>query len=78
MRVAIETHNLFEGVQRVQNVVDKKKTQFRSCRIFCWKLTSENTTIKLVATNLEVGMSTILPASEVTEGSITYPSSENL
>ena len=72
MRVAIEKYNLFEGVQRVQNVVDKKNTIPVLSNILL-ETDVENTSIKLVATNLEVGMSTVLPASEVTEGSITIP-----
>lgn len=72
MQIRIEKNNLFEGVQRVQNVVDKKNTIPVLSNILL-ESDVENNAIKLVATNLEVGMSTVLPASETTEGSITIP-----
>ncbi|PID58834.1 DNA polymerase III subunit beta [candidate division KSB3 bacterium] len=72
MRIAIEKHTLFEGVQRVQNVVDKKNTIPVLSNLLL-ETDVENIAITLVATNLEVGISTVLPASEVTEGSITIP-----
>ncbi len=72
MQIRIEKTNLFEGVQRIQNVVDKKNTIPVLSNILL-ESDVENTAIKLVATNLEVGMSTVLPASEVTEGTITIP-----
>jgi len=72
MQIKIEKSNLFEGVQRVQNVVDKKNTIPVLSNILV-EADVENNNIKLVATNLEVGISTVLPVSETTEGSITIP-----
>jgi DNA polymerase-3 subunit beta len=72
MQLTVEKNNLLEGVQRVQNVVDKKNTIPVLSNILL-EADSENMTVTLVATNLEVGMSTILPASETTGGSITVP-----
>ncbi len=72
MQITIEKSNLLEGVQRVQSVVDRKNTIPVLANILV-EADAENNTIKLVATNLEVGMSTILPVSETTEGSITIP-----
>ncbi len=72
MRIRIEKNTLFEGVQLVQNVVDKKNTIPVLSNIL-FETNVENSSVKLVATNLEVGMSTVLPTSEVTEGSITIP-----
>ena len=71
MKITIEKNTFFEGVQRVQNVVDKKNTIPVLSNILLE--TAEENAVKLVATNLEVGMSTLLPASETTEGSITIP-----
>ena len=71
MKIAIEKNTFFEGVQRVQSVVDKKNTIPVLSNILLE--TAEENAVKLVATNLEVGMSTLLPASEATEGSITIP-----
>ena len=72
MQLRIEKHNLLDGVQRVQNVVDKKNTIPVLSNILV-EPSAQNNTVKLVATNLEVGMSTNLPVSETTEGSITVP-----
>ncbi|GAK55372.1 DNA polymerase III, beta subunit [Candidatus Vecturithrix granuli] len=71
MKIMIEKNNFFEGVQRVQSVVDKKNTIPVLSNILL-ETEGENQ-VKLVATNLEVGMSTILPVSEATAGSITIP-----
>jgi DNA polymerase-3 subunit beta len=72
MRINIEKSNLFEGVQRVQNVVDKKNTIPVLSNILLEAEMAANV-IQLTATNLEVGISTKLPVSESTEGSITVP-----
>lgn len=72
MQISIEKNNLFEGVQRVQSVVDKKNTIPVLSNILV-EADAENKNITLVATNLEVGMSTLLPVSETTGGSITIP-----
>jgi DNA polymerase III subunit beta len=72
MKIHIEKNNLFEGVQRIQNVVDKKNTIPVLANILL-EAEPDSNTIRLVATNLEVGMSTRLPVSETTEGSITIP-----
>ncbi|MDY0092561.1 MAG: DNA polymerase III subunit beta [Candidatus Vecturithrix sp.] len=71
MKIMIEKNTFFEGVQRVQSVVDRKNTIPVLSNILL-ETEGENQ-VKLVATNLEVGMSTILPASEATTGSITIP-----
>jgi DNA polymerase-3 subunit beta len=72
MRINIEKHNLLEGVQRVQNVVDKKNTIPILSNILL-ETEIESNKVRLVATNLEVGMATKLPIAEGTEGSITIP-----
>lgn len=72
MQITIEKHNLLEGVQRVQNVVDKKNTIPVLSNILLETEAGGNT-LQLTATNLEVGISTKLPVSECTEGSITAP-----
>jgi len=72
MQIRIEKNNFFEGVQRVQSVVDKKNTIPVLSNILV-EGDPEKNTIRLIANNLEVGMSTVLPVSETTEGSITIP-----
>lgn len=72
MKITIEKNNFFEGVQRVQSVVDKKNTIPVLSNILLETTTEENA-VKLVATNLEVGMSTLLPVSQATAGSVTIP-----
>jgi len=72
MQINIEKENLFEGVQRVQNVVDKKNTIPVLSNILL-ETELETNVLQLTATNLEVGISTKLPVSESTEGSITVP-----
>jgi DNA polymerase-3 subunit beta len=72
MKIKIEKSNFLEGVQRIQSVVDRKNTIPVLSNILLETATEQNS-VKLVATNLEVGMSTTLPASEATEGSITIP-----
>ncbi len=72
MQIKLEKSNLLDGVQRVQNVVDKKNTIPVLSNIL-FEANAETSTVKLIATNLEVGMSTELPVSETTGGSITVP-----
>ena len=72
MQITIEKHNLFEGVQRVQNVVDRKNTIPVLSNILL-ESEADTSVLQLTATNLEVGISTKLPVSESTEGSITIP-----
>lgn len=72
MQITIEKHNLFEGVQRVQNVVDRKNTIPVLSNILL-ETEADTRVLQLTATNLEVGISTKLPVSESTEGSITIP-----
>lgn len=72
MRIIIEKNTLYEGVQRVQNVVDKKNTIPVLSNIL-FEAPAEANRLQLTATNLEVGMATTLPVSECTEGSITIP-----
>jgi DNA polymerase-3 subunit beta len=72
MQITIEKHNLFEGVQRVQNVVDRKNTIPVLSNILL-ETEADTSVLQLTATNLEVGISTKLPVSESTEGSITIP-----
>jgi DNA polymerase-3 subunit beta len=72
MRINIEKNTLFEGVQRVQSVVDRKNTIPVLSNILLETETDANM-LQLTATNLEVGISTKLPVSESTEGSITIP-----
>ncbi|MBD3308051.1 DNA polymerase III subunit beta [candidate division KSB3 bacterium] len=72
MKISLEKHTLFDGVQQVQNVVDKKNTIPVLSNILL-ESDVEATSIQVVATNLEVGISTVLPVTEVTEGSITIP-----
>ncbi len=72
MRIQLEKNTLFDGVQRVQNVVDKKNTIPVLSNIL-FEADAENNSLTLVATNLEVGISTSLPVSETTGGSITIP-----
>lgn len=72
MQVTIEKNKLFEGVQRVQNVVDRKNTIPVLSNILL-ETEPDAHILRLTATNLEVGISTTLPVSESTEGSITIP-----
>ncbi len=72
MQINIEKNHLLEGVQRVQNVVDRKNTIPVLSNILLETEATTNT-VQLTATNLEVGISTKLPVSESTEGSITIP-----
>jgi DNA polymerase III subunit beta len=72
MRITIEKNVLLEGVQRVQNVVDKKNTIPVLSNVLFESDTAANL-LNLTATNLEVGISTKLPITEGTEGSITIP-----
>ncbi len=72
MRITIEKNVLLEGVQRVQNVVDKKNTIPVLSNVLFESDTTANL-LNLTATNLEVGISTKLPITESTEGSITIP-----
>lgn len=72
MQIRIEKQNLLDGVQRVQNVVDKKNTIPVLANIL-FDASQEDNSLKLIATNLEVGMSTVLPVSETTGGNITIP-----
>jgi DNA polymerase-3 subunit beta len=72
MQITIEKNTLFEGVQRVQNVVDKKNTIPVLSNIL-FETSADNRQLQLTATNLEVGVSTKLPVSECTDGSITIP-----
>jgi DNA polymerase-3 subunit beta len=72
MRITIEKNVLLEGVQRVQNVVDKKNTIPVLSNVLFESDTAANL-LNLTATNLEVGISTKLPITESTEGSITIP-----
>ncbi len=72
MRITIEKNVLLEGVQRVQNVVDKKNTIPVLSNVL-FESDPANNLLSLTATNLEVGISTKLPITESTEGSITIP-----
>lgn len=72
MRITIEKNVLLEGVQRVQNVVDKKNTIPVLSNVLFESDAAANL-LNLTATNLEVGISTKLPITESTEGSITIP-----
>lgn len=72
MRIIIEKDNFLEGVQRIQSVVDRKNTIPVLSNILL-DADAEKNTVLLTATNLEVGMSTSLPLSETTGGSITIP-----
>ena len=72
MQITIEKNTLLEGVQRVQNVVDKKNTIPVLSNIL-FETSADANQLQLTATNLEVGISTKLPVSECTDGSITIP-----
>lgn len=72
MRITLEKTTLFDGVQRVQNVVDKKNTIPVLSNVL-FETEAATNQLQLTATNLEVGISTKLPISEATEGSITIP-----
>jgi DNA polymerase-3 subunit beta len=72
LHINIEKKDLLDGVQLVQSVVDKKNTIPVLANILL-EAEPQTSTVRLVATNLEVGMSTKVPMNEGTEGSITLP-----
>lgn len=68
MKLAIQRKELFEALQRIQPVVEKKSTVQILSNILC---TVKNNELSLAATDLEVGMKITLKAEVETEGKIT-------
>ena len=71
MKIKILKENLLIGIQKVQNVVSSKATLPILSNVLLE--TQKNNTLKLVATDLDIGISCEIPVEIVEEGSITIP-----
>ena len=68
MKFTVDRDELFNALQKVQSVVEKKNTIQILGNILC---TAENGKLSLSGTDLEVGIKTTLPAKIDQEGKVT-------
>lgn len=68
MRLTISRNELFDALQRIQSVVEKKNTVQILSNVLC---SAKDNQLSLFATDLEVGLRVVLPCKVLTEGKIT-------
>jgi len=70
MELKITKQNLSDGIQTVQNAISQKSSLPILGNVL---LETDNSTLKLTATDLDIGICSIVPAEIISEGSITIP-----